>query len=90
VTAGSGPEEVVRRHRSAGESMSATVVAAVAEAADCSTGEVQPLYTVVDPDTLDSLFEYGQGPSWEGHLTFHLDEFDVTVHGTGEVVVRPR
>jgi hypothetical protein len=81
---------VVRRRLRAGESMSATIVAAVAEAAECSTADVQPLYTVLDPDTLDSLFDYGQGPSWEGRISFRLDEFTVTVHGTGEVVVRPR
>lgn len=80
----------VRRRLPRDESMSATVVAAVAEAAGRETGDVQPLYTVMDPDVLDALFSYGQARSWEGHLTFGLDEFEVTVHASGEVVVRPR
>jgi hypothetical protein len=80
---------VHRRHLRREESMSATAVASVAEAAGCRPGAVQPLYTVIDPDALDALVSYGQSPSWRGRLSFTLHGHEVTVRATGEVVVRP-
>jgi hypothetical protein len=67
--------------------MSTRIVAAVADAADCPTSAVQPLYTIVDPDTIDALFEYGQAPGWEGQLTFTLDGYRVTVTEQGDISV---
>jgi hypothetical protein len=67
--------------------VSAEIVAAVAEGSGCETGDVQPLYTVVDPDALDALFDYGQAPAWEGQFSFRLDGYRVTVDHTGEIVV---
>jgi hypothetical protein len=77
------------RHGPGDPTMSTRIVAAVAEATDCDPGEVQPLYTVLDPDVVDALFEYGQSPGWEGQLTVTLDGYRVTVTERGEVSVEP-
>jgi len=77
------------RHGPGDPAMSTRIVAAVAEAADCDPGEVQPLYTVLDPDVVDALFEYGQSPGWEGQLTVTLDGYRVTVTERGDVSVEP-
>jgi hypothetical protein len=69
------------------EDVSAEVIAAVADATDRDPSAVQPLYTVIDPDALDSLFSYGQSTAWSGSLSFELDGHRVTVDHTGEITV---
>jgi hypothetical protein len=64
-------------------------VEAVAETSDRDPADVQPLYSVVDPDVLDALFEYGQAPGWEGSLTFTLDRYRVTLDDAGTITVTP-
>jgi hypothetical protein len=78
---------VASRRRTGSTPVSAEIVAAVAEGAGRETGDVQPLYTVIDPDALDALFDYGQAPAWEGEFSFRLDGLRVTVDHTGEIVV---
>jgi hypothetical protein len=78
---------VASRHWTGARPISAEVVAAVAEGSGRETSDVQPLYTVLDPDALDALFDYGQTPAWEGQFSFRLDGYRVTVDHTGEIVV---
>jgi len=69
-------------------SLSVSVVEAVAEAKNVAPVDIQqPLADVVDPDALNRLFERTDG---DGHVTFELADHEVTVHATGEILVRAR
>jgi len=65
------------------------VVETVAVALDLETTALEPLYESVDPDALDALFEAKDSSATPGELTvtFTVAERQVTVHGSGEVVV---
>ena len=67
-----------------------TVVAAVAEATGVGPLELEPLYTVVDPDALNRLFAPSsstRSPFVE--IRFSMAGCEVVVHCDGEVVVTP-
>lgn len=67
-----------------------TVVTAVAEATGVEPLELEPLYTVVDPDALNRLFapsSSGRSPFVE--ICFSMAGCEVVVHCDGEVVVTP-
>lgn len=73
-----------------GESVTEAVVTAVSSVADESETELQPLYTVIDPDALDALF----GPRWdgtpsarEGKVAFEYGKYEVQVRRDGRIVV---
>lgn len=68
--------------------LSTTVVLAVCEATGADPSEFQ-LYTYVDPDSLDSLFEPQIGEDRKSYVEFVTLEHRVTIHGSGEVEVRP-
>ena len=73
------------------DSLSATVVTAVAAVRNLEPRAVDALNETVDPDALNAIFadSYG-GNSREGAaLSFRLNDCDVTIHGDGRVVVRP-
>jgi hypothetical protein len=77
--------------RCGNESLSASVIRAVADAADLEPAELgTPLYDQIDPDALDSLFSdrHDGTPRASGHVSFTLLEYDVTVYSDGHVVVR--
>jgi hypothetical protein len=78
-------------HRTAHDghgSISVSVVEALAEANGVSPVDIrQPLYDVVDPDALDSLFTDNEGP---GRVIFELAGHEITVHASGEILVRDR
>lgn len=85
---------------SADESLSHGVVAAVSEAAGVEavplggpgTGvELEPLYSVVDPDALDAVFAGtdGTGDAPRGEVTFTYNGCEVTVQSEGRIVVTP-
>ena len=73
---------------SAGESPTEGVVQALADAADTQPLELEPLYHVLDPDALDSLFT---SPSPLGgsneFVTFEYGEYTVTFFAEGRVSV---
>lgn len=70
--------------------VSETVIAAVAEATDTDPLDLEPLYTVVDPDALNGLVRQSVGsPSSSVEINFSMAGCDVTVHGDGEVIVTP-
>ena len=63
------------------------VVSAVADARERSSLELPPLYEVIDPDALDSLFDSSgsSGKGGPGRVVFMFDECEVVVHSDGEV-----
>ena len=71
------------------ERLSSAVIAAVATAADTEPTELEPLYDCVDPDALDALFRplSEDRPRSHGRFLFSLDEYEVAVHGHGEIIV---
>jgi hypothetical protein len=77
MTAPSSPTE---------NSLSATVIEAVAEEMDCEPGNLpEPLYESINPDALNMLFE-GQDRA-NGVLTFFYCGYDVTVTADGDVTL---
>ena len=71
------------------EQLSSAIIAAVATVADTEPTELEPLYDCVDPDALDALFRplSEDRPRSHGRLSFSLDEYEVAVHGHGEIIV---
>lgn len=68
--------------------LSTTVVLAVCEATGADPSEFQ-LYTYVDPDSLDALFDPTTGAGQESYVEFVALDHRVTIHGSGTVEVRP-
>lgn len=70
--------------------ISETVVLTVAEAVGVDPLELDPLYDIIDPDALNSLFRPSVGsPPTTMTLQFSMAGCDVEVHGDGEVIVTP-
>ena len=72
-------------------SLGLTVVEAVSAVIDESPAAIEPLYDVVDPEALDALFRprSDDTPPLRGAVTFEFGGCEVTVEGTGTVVVVP-
>ena len=70
---------------------SIAVIETVAIAVDREPTSIEPLYESVDPDALDALVQSNGAPTDSDSVTvsFRFAEQQVTVHGTGEIVVRP-
>lgn len=72
------------------KSISEQVILAVAEATGTDPTQLGPLYDVIDPDALDQLFQRRSGlPRAGSRVDFTMDGCEVTVHGSGKVVVTP-
>ena len=71
------------------ERLSGAIIATVATVADTEPTELEPLYDCVDPDALDALFRplSEDRPRSHGRLSFSFDEYEVAVHGHGEIIV---
>ncbi|WP_254863964.1 HalOD1 output domain-containing protein [Halovivax gelatinilyticus] len=70
--------------------VSETVVMTVAEAKGVDPLELDPLYDVIDPDALNSLFQPSVGsPPAPMDLRFSMAGCEVVVRGDGEVLVTP-
>lgn len=70
--------------------MSETVVTAVAEAKGINPLDLEPLYSVIDPDALNSMFCPSVGtPPAQIELSFSMAGCEVVIHGDGEVAVIP-
>jgi len=79
---------VHRTVHSGAESLSVSVVEALAAAKGVSPVDIeQPLYDVVDPDALDRLFTDGNATA---RVVFGFADHEVTVHASGEILVRDR
>lgn len=72
--------------------LSTTLVMALEEIADAEKPLAQALSSVIDPDCLNGLFRpvHHRTDREEGHVRFPIDEYEVTVHATGDIVIRPR
>ncbi|WP_418281497.1 HalOD1 output domain-containing protein [Halorubrum sp. DTA98] len=68
---------------------STAVVGAVATVAGNDPLDIEPLYSTVDPDALDALFDRRKPVVGDLHTRFTLDGYDVTLSSYGSVVVRP-
>lgn len=71
------------------DSISTTVITAVARAASVDPTEMPPLFEFIDPDALDKLLgdDFGRPTRFSGYVTFDYASFSVTVHADGEIVV---
>lgn len=72
----------VERSAQEDRTVSAAVVSAVAELTGSAPDSIDPLYTVVDPDALDALFEADRG-----RVAFTYCGCDVDVSADGSVHV---
>ena len=72
------------------ESVGSLVVETVAEFSGKSPTELERLYTRIDTDALDKLFRpVADGSSRTGgRVAFPFDEYVVSVHADGRIVVR--
>lgn len=76
-------------HDDSRDSLSTTVVLALCEVADVDPSDFQ-LYRHVDPDALDALFVPAKDVGGErGHVELIVLDYRVTIHGSGEIVIRP-
>lgn len=72
------------------ESISETVVYAIAEATATDPTDLPPLYDVIDLQALDQLFrDRSVNTGMSARVTFSVEDCEVTVHADGEVVVSP-
>lgn len=70
------------------ESLSDSVSEAVAVALGADIGELEPLYTVIDPDALNQLFEsVASTHRMEGTVSFTFNGCTVRVSANGKIVV---
>lgn len=82
-------EDAVCRVRHAGpEPLSTTLAVAIGEHADVDPEEFR-LYSYVDPDALDALFEPYADPAGEerGWIEFRIPDHRVVIYSSGEVVI---
>lgn len=70
------------------ESLSETVVMALANFEEVEATEMDPLYEHVDPDALEELFDTtGDGFRAGGRVSFTMNDNQVTIHSHGEFAV---
>lgn len=67
------------------------VVHSVAALEDRSPIELDPLYTVIDPDALDQLFApmINGRHVGDGKIAFDYQGYEITLHSYGLVAIRP-
>lgn len=83
---GTKPNSAVGRRAPQGE-LCRTVVSAVASLKGVDPRSLEPLYTVVDPETLTALSE--NGSVIDGQVTFEWSNCKITVHSDRRIVVAP-
>lgn len=72
------------------ESLSVTIMEAVACAQDTDTEDLeQKLFDVIDPDALDRLFGPTDVTTYEAEVQFVIEDSAVVIRNTGDVFVRP-
>lgn len=86
-------ERRIASRRTTGEKRtvpSTRVVEALTDAMDVDPADLPPLYDVIEPDALDSLFapRVDGSPRAGGRVSFWFEGYEVTVHDDGEVQVR--
>lgn len=75
----------------AAESVSESVISAVADATGSDPVAMPPLYNAINPDALDALFQPATAAPKRGDrtLTFTYNDHRVTVSSDGVLVVEP-
>lgn len=68
---------------------STAVVGAVSTVAGNDPRDIEPLYSTIDPDALDALFDRRKTAEGDLQIRFTIDGYDVTLSSYGSVVVRP-
>lgn len=69
-----------------GDSISQQVVEAVATFREIESTDLDPLYSVIDPDALNDLFAPTRGDrSLKGEVTFLYEGLAVSVNGAGTI-----
>ncbi|WP_144240112.1 HalOD1 output domain-containing protein [Haladaptatus cibarius] len=73
------------------ESLSTTVMTAIAEAMDEDPTEIGPLYDQFDPDALDGLFAPRRGGKirTDSHVGFTFEEYYIFIQSDGLIAVHP-
>jgi hypothetical protein len=73
------------------ETLTESIVLAVADAVETDPLDLEPLHDSVDPDALDQLFPPASVDvdSVRGRVEFRYADCDVTVHADERVVVTP-
>jgi len=66
------------------------VIATLAEVMDVDLDELEPLYSAVDPDALESVLRVCSRKSGDTCVTFTHEGYTVTVHSYGVVTVTPQ
>jgi hypothetical protein len=80
----------VQYHVDEFSSVGVKIVEAIAEVNEVEETEVTPLYTAVDVDALTDLFANTAGTiRTTGHVTFEVDDCQVTVFSDGTIKVVP-
>lgn len=70
-------------------SLATTVVLAVAEVADTTPTELDPLHDVFDPEALDRIFADRERGAATDRVSFDYAGYRVTVYRDGETLVQP-
>ena len=80
----------VQHDWTADESITVSIVTAIAQRAGVDPEDVSHLYERLDPDSLESLFSptTQSGARNSGHLWIPVDDFGVTVYADGRIVVQ--
>lgn len=74
------------------ESVTTTVINRILAREDVSSTDVTPLYEVIDPEALDTLFapkQDGSRRSTTGRVSFEYQGYRVTITSVGEVELAP-
>ena len=82
-------EALIVDPETASESVSVSVVAAVADVLDRDPTTIEPLYHIIDLEALDALFPRRGTDSdvVDGQVTFSVEGCKVTVYATGRIEV---
>lgn len=70
------------------DSLSSTLLTALADVKDVAPTDLEPLYETLDPEALDNLFgSDGDGFRADGHVSFPVAGCDVSIYSHGEFAV---
>lgn len=81
------PEYQTRHDFSTPEHLHLTIVEALAAVEDVPQTEVDPLYDVVEPESLERLFAHADARESALSTAFSVGKWSVTVHSDGRVLV---
>lgn len=85
-----GKDDVVAYSPDNDESITEAIVTAVSENFDTDLTELQPLYSVVDPDALENLFappRSGPRRNNGGHVVFSYGPYLIRVESDGSIAI---